>query len=67
MLDASGEIESDEMRGIEHMHLSKHRLDKHGKLAARAGYHAPHEADVIAVVQGMLVTESSKVRSHLAA
>ena len=63
MLDASGEVESDAMRGIEHMHLFKHRLDVHGKLAARKDYHAPDKADVIAVVGGMLVTESSQVCS----
>jgi hypothetical protein len=63
MMDLSGEVESDGARGIEHMHVFKERLRRDGKPAARGHYNAPAQQDVMAIVGGMLVTDSQQVRS----
>jgi hypothetical protein len=61
MVDASGDVETDNMRGIEHMHVYKQRLSKGGHAAARSDYHAPEQPDVLYVVGGLLVSDSRQV------
>ena len=64
MVDTSGESDTDsEQTGaIEHMKLYKERLKPNGKPVTHGRYKAPVQADAIAIVGNMLVTESRKVR-----
>lgn len=64
MADSSGEQESDAMRGIQHMQIYKHRLNKKGGPAARRGYKAPDKPDVMMVVGNELVLDSRQVSTR---
>ena len=50
------------MRGIQHMQVYKHRLNRKGGIAARRGYQAPDKPDVMMVVGNELVLDSKQAR-----
>lgn len=71
LIDEAGEVVSDDgstgmkLDGIESMNLHKQRLAPSGRVQSSKDYKAP-PPDMIAVIGGMLVSESSKVRATLA-
>lgn len=69
MIDEAGEVVSDDgstgmkLSGIESMHLHKQRLSPTGRTQSSKDYKAP-PPDTIAIVGGMLMSESTEVRKH---
>lgn len=71
LIDEAGEVVSDDgstgmkLNGIESMNLHKQRLAPSGRVQSSRDYKPP-PPDMIAVIGGMLVSESSEVRLALA-